>query len=144
MFQNKLSKISKTENYKLAMYPSERILAEELEFQRPALREVLKALSLLGINVSAWRCQLYCNWFTAVLLTSSIIYFKCTTAKLDALQLEVHLESKSCFSSPPKIRTPLDAAWTPAYHCQTGGIRMKNLRDLDRDSYLKIAQIANH
>ena len=32
--------------------PAERILAEEFGISRPALREVLKALSLLGITVS--------------------------------------------------------------------------------------------
>ena len=47
--------------------PAERILAEEFGISRPALREVLKALSeAMGMEVDmnklfGWRCQLYCN-----------------------------------------------------------------------------------
>ena len=40
--------------------PAERILAEEFGISRPALREVLKALSR-DYCQRTWRCQLYCN-----------------------------------------------------------------------------------
>ena len=41
--------------------PAERILAEEFGISRPALREVLKALSARDYCQRTWRCQLYCN-----------------------------------------------------------------------------------
>ena len=44
--------------------PAERILAEEFGISRPALREVLKALSLLGITVSGR----YISWYCSILV----------------------------------------------------------------------------
>ena len=76
--------------------PAERILAEEFGISRPALREVLKALSLLGIIL-----QLI---FTAVLLNLCLSYFKCTTAKFRMhCSFEAHWKAKLLFSPPKTV-----------------------------------------
>ena len=62
--------------------PAERILAEELGISRPALREVLKALSLLGITVSVHGGANYiATDLRAALQAHYPSSFKCITAK---------------------------------------------------------------
>ena len=84
--------------------PAERILAEEFGISRPALREVLKALSLLGITVSVHGGANYIATDLHSCLTEPLsIIFQMYNSKIqDALQLRGALESKSCFSRLPK------------------------------------------
>jgi len=69
--------------------PAERILAEEFGISRPALREVLKALSLLGITVSVHGGANYIATDLHSCLTEPLsIIFQMYNSKIqDALQL---------------------------------------------------------
>ena len=81
-------------------------LAEEFGISRPALREVLKALSLRSGLLSAYMAvpiilQLI---FTAVLLNLCLSYFKCTTAKFRMhCSFEAHWKAKLLFSLPKTV-----------------------------------------
>ena len=79
--------------------PAERILAEEFGISRPALREVLKALSLLGITVSVHGGANYIATDLHSCLTEPLsIIFQMYNSKIqDALQLRGALESKAAF-----------------------------------------------
>ena len=79
--------------------PAERILAEEFGISRPALREVLKALSLLGITVSVHGGANYIATDLRNCLTEPLsILFQMYNSKIqDALQLRGALESKAAF-----------------------------------------------
>ena len=62
--------------------PAERILAEEFGISRPALREVLKALSLLGITVSVHGGANYIAADLRSCLSEPLsILFQCITAR---------------------------------------------------------------
>lgn len=91
--------------------PAERILAEEFGISRPALREVLKALSLLGITVSVHGGANYIATDLHSCLTEPLsIIFQMYNSKIqDALQLRGALESKAAFLAAQNC-TPLDAA----------------------------------
>lgn len=82
--------------------PAERILAEEFGISRPALREVLKALSLLGITVSVHGGANYIAADLRSCLTEPLsILFQMYNSKIqDTLQLRGALESKAAFSGP--------------------------------------------
>ena len=91
--------------------PAERILAEEFGISRPALREVLKALSLLGITVSVHGGANYIAADLRSCLTEPLsILFQMYNSKIqDTLQLRGALESKAAFLAALNC-TPLDAA----------------------------------
>ena len=76
--------------------PAERILAEELGISRPALREVLKALSLLGITVSVHGGANYIATDLSSCLTGPLsIIFQMYNSKIqDAVSLRGALEPK--------------------------------------------------
>ena len=85
--------------------PAERILAEEFGISRPALREVLKALSLLGITVSVHGGANYIATDLHSCLTEPLsIIFQMYNSKIqDALQLRGALESKAAFLAPQTV-----------------------------------------
>ena len=85
--------------------PAERILAEEFGISRPALREVLKALSLLGITVSVHGGANYIATDLYSCLTEPLsIIFQMYNSKIqDALQLRAHWKAKLLFSPPKTV-----------------------------------------
>lgn len=90
--------------------PAERILAEEFGISRPALREVLKALSLLGITVSVHGGRTILLLISRCLTEPLSILFQMYNSKIqDTLQLRGALESKAAFLAALNC-TPLDAA----------------------------------
>lgn len=90
--------------------PAERILAEEFGISRPALREVLKALSLLGITVSVHGGANYIATDLHSCLTEPLsIIFQMYNSKSGAGSFEAALESKAAFLAAQNC-TPLDAA----------------------------------
>ncbi len=124
--------------------PAERILAEELGISRPALREVLKALSLLGITVSIHGGANYIASDLRSCLTEPLsILFQMYNSKIqDALQLRGALESKAAFLAAQNC-TPLDAAELQLIIAKLDSTQDEKIRgDLDRDLHLKIAQIS--
>ena len=120
--------------------PAERILAEEFGISRPALREVLKALSLLGITVSVHGGANYIASDLRNCLTEPLsILFQMIQ---DALQLRGALESKAAFLAAQNC-TPLDAAELQLIIAKLDSTQDEKIRgDLDRDLHLKIAQIS--
>lgn len=124
--------------------PAERILAEEFGISRPALREVLKALSLLGITVSVHGGANYIATDLHSCLTEPLsIIFQMYNSKIqDALQLRGALESKAAFLAAQNC-TPLDAAELQLIIARLDSTQDEKIRgDLDRDLHLKIAQIS--
>lgn len=124
--------------------PAERILAEEFGISRPALREVLKALSLLGITVSVHGGANYIATDLHSCLTEPLsIIFQMYNSKIqDALQLRGALESKAAFLAAQNC-TPLDAAELQLIIARLDNTQDEKIRgDLDRDLHLKIAQIS--
>lgn len=124
--------------------PAERILAEEFGISRPALREVLKALSLLGITVSVHGGANYIAADLRNCLTEPLsILFQMYNSKIqDALQLRGALESKAAFLAAQNC-TPLDAAELQLIIAKLDSTQDEKIRgDLDRDLHLKIAQIS--
>lgn len=127
-----------------AARPDERILAEEFGISRPALREVLKALSLLGITVSVHGGANYiANDLHSCLTEPLSIIFQMYNSKIqDALQLRGALESKAAFLAAQNC-TPLDAAELQLIIARLDSTQDEKIRgDLDRDLHLKIAQIS--
>ena len=126
--------------------PAERILAEEFGISRPALREVLKALSLLGITVSVHGGANYIAADLRNCLTEPLsILFQMYNSKIqDALQLRGALESKAAFLAAQNC-TPLDAAELQLIIAKLDSTQDEKIRgDLDRDLHLKIAQISTN
>ena len=126
--------------------PAERILAEEFGISRPALREVLKALSLLGITVSVHGGANYIATDLHSCLTEPLsIIFQMYNSKIqDALQLRGALESKAAFLAAQNC-TPLDAAELQLIIARLDSTQDEKIRgDLDRDLHLKIAQISDN
>ena len=124
--------------------PAERILAEEFGISRPALREVLKALSLLGITVSVHGGANYIAADLRNCLTEPLsILFQMYNSKIqDALQLRGALESKAAFLAAQNC-TPLDAAELQLIIAKLDSTQDEKVRgDLDRDLHMKIAQIS--
>ena len=87
--------------------PAERILAEEFGISRPALREVLKALSLLGITVSVHGGANYIATDLHSCLTEplSIIISNVQQAKFRMHCSSRRTGKQSCFSRCPKLYT---------------------------------------
>ena len=78
--------------------PAERILAEEFGISRPALREVLKALSLLGITVSVHGGANYiANDLHSCLTEPLSIIFQMHCS------FEAHWKAKLLFSPPKTV-----------------------------------------
>ena len=124
--------------------PAERILAEEFGISRPALREVLKALSLLGITVSVHGGANYIAADLRNCLTEpfSILFHMSNSKIQDALQLRGALESKAAFLAAQNC-TPLDAAELQLIIAKLDSTQDEKVRgDLDRDLHMKIAQIS--
>ena len=124
--------------------PAERILAEEFGISRPALREVLKALSLLGITVSVHGGANYIAADLRNCLTEplSILFHMYNSKIQDALQLRGALESKAAFLAAQNC-TPLDAAELHLIIAKLDSTQDEKVRgDLDRDLHMKIAQIS--
>ena len=124
--------------------PAERILAEEFGISRPDLREVLKALSLLGITVSVHGGANYIAADLRNCLTEPLsILFQMYNSKIqDALQLRGALESKAAFLAAQNC-TPLDAAELQLIIAKLDSTQDEKVRgDLDRDLHMKIAQIS--
>ena len=124
--------------------PAERILAEEFGISRPALREVLKALSLLGITVSVHGGANYIAADLRNCLTEPLsILFQMYNSKIqDALQLRGALEGKAAFLAAQNC-TALDAAELQLIIAKLDSTQDEKIRgDLDRDLHLKIAQIS--
>ena len=124
--------------------PAERILAEEFGISRPALREVLKALSLLGITVSVHGGANYIAADLRNCLTEplSILFHMYHSKIQDALQLRGALESKAAFLAAQNC-TPLDAAELQLIIAKLDSTQDEKVRgDLDRDLHMKIAQIS--
>lgn len=106
--------------------PAERILAEEFGISRPALREVLKALSCSGITVSVHGGANYIATDLHSCLTEPLsIIFQMYNSKIqDALQLRGALESKAAFLAAQNC-TPLDAAELQLIIARLTALRMK-------------------
>jgi GntR family transcriptional repressor for pyruvate dehydrogenase complex len=123
--------------------PAERILAEEFGISRPALREVLKALSLLGITVSVHGGANYIAADLRNCLTEplSILFHMYNSKIQDALQLRGALESKAAFLAAQNC-TPLDAELQLIIAKLDSTQDEKVRGDLDRDLHMKIAQIS--
>ena len=123
--------------------PAERILAEEFGISRPALREVLKALSLLGITVSVHGANYIAADLRNCITEPLSILFQMYKSKIqDALQLRGALESKAAFLAAQNC-TPLDAAELQLIIAKLDSTQDEKIRgDLDRDLHLKIAQIS--
>ena len=128
--------------------PAERILAEEFGISRPALREVLKALSLLGITVSVHGGANYIATDLHSCLTEPLsIIFQMYNSKIqDALQLRGALHERgtsgACILAAQNC-TPLDAAELQLIIARLDSTQDEKIRgDLDRDLHLKIAQIS--
>ena len=121
--------------------PAERILAEEFGISRPALREVLKALSLLGITVSVHGGANYIAADLRNCLTEplSILFHMYNSKIQDALQLRGALESKAAFLAAQNC-TPLELQLIIAKLDSTQDEKVRG--DLDRDLHMKIAQIS--
>ena len=86
--------------------PAERILAEEFGISRPALREVLKALSLLGITVSVHGGANYiANDLHSCLTEPLSIIFQMYKQQNSGcnLQLRAHWKAKLLFSPPKTV-----------------------------------------
>ena len=126
--------------------PAERILAEELGISRPALREVLKALSLLGITVSVHGGANYIATDLSSCLTGPLsIIFQMYNSKIqDAVSLRGALETKAAYLAA-KNCSQLDAAELQLIIAKLDSTDDETLRsDLDRDLHFKIAQIADN
>ena len=126
--------------------PAERILAEELGISRPALREVLKALSLLGITVSVHGGANYIATDLSSCLTGPLsIIFQMYNSKIqDAVSLRGALEAKAAYLAAQNC-SQLDAAELQLIIAKLDSTDNETLRsDLDRDLHFKIAQIADN
>ena len=126
--------------------PAERILAEELGISRPALREVLKALSLLGITVSVHGGANYIATDLSICLTGPLsIIFQMYNSKIqDAVSLRGALETKAAYLAAQN-GSQLDAAELQLIIAKLDSTDDETLRsDLDRDLHFKIAQIADN
>lgn len=126
--------------------PAERILAEELGISRPALREVLKALSLLGITVSVHGGANYIATDLSSCLTGPLsIIFQMYNSKIqDAVSLRGALETKAAYLSAQNC-SQLDAAELQLIIAKLDSTDDETLRsDLDRNLHFKIAQIADN
>ena len=126
--------------------PAERILAEELGISRPALREVLKALSLLGITVSVHGGANYIATDLSSCLTGPLsIIFQMYNSKIqDAVSLRGALETKAAYLAAQNC-SQLDAAELQLIIAKLDSTDDETLRsDLDRDLHFKIAQIADN
>ena len=126
--------------------PAERILAEELGISRPALREVLKALSLLGITVSVHGGANYIATDLSSCLTGPLsIIFQMYNSKIqDAVSLRGALETKAAYLAAQNS-SQLDAAELQLIIAKLDSTDDETLRsDLDRDLHFKIAQIADN
>ena len=126
--------------------PAERILAEELGISRPALREVLKALSLLGITVSVHGGANYIATDLSSCLTGPLsIIFQMYNSKIqDAVSLRGALETKAAYLASQNC-SQLDAAELQLIIAKLDSTDDETLRsDLDRDLHFKIAQIADN
>lgn len=110
------------------------------------MREVLKALSLLGITVSVHGGANYIAADLRSCLTEPLsILFQMYNSKIqDTLQLRGALESKAAFLAALNC-TPLDAAELQLIIARLDSTQDESIRgDLDRDLHLKIAQIADN
>lgn len=126
--------------------PAERILAEELGISRPALREVLKALSLLGITVSVHGGANYIATDLSSCLTGPLsIIFQMYNSKIqDTVSLRGALETKAAYLAAQNC-SKLDAAELQLIIAKLDSTDDETLRsDLDRDLHFKIAQIADN
>ena len=126
--------------------PAERILAEELGISRPALREVLKALSLLGITVSVHGGANYIATDLSSCLTGPLsIIFQMYNSKIqDAVSLRGALETKAAYLAAQNC-SQQDAAELQLIIAKLDSTDDETLRsDLDRDLHFKIAQIADN
>ena len=126
--------------------PAERILAEELGISRPALREVLKALSLLGITVSVHGGANYIATDLSSCLTGPLyIIFQMYNSKIqDAVSLRGALEAKAAYLAAQNC-SQLDVAELQLIIAKLDSTDNETLRsDLDRDLHFKIAQIADN
>ena len=126
--------------------PAERILAEELGISRPALREVLKALSLLGITVSVHGGANYIATDLSSCLTGPLsIIFQMYNSKIqDAVSLRGALETKAAYLDAQNC-SQLDAAELQLIIAKLDSTDDETLRsDLDRNLHFKIAQIADN
>lgn len=126
--------------------PAERILAEELGISRPALREVLKALSLLGITVSVHGGANYIATDLSSCLTGPLsIIFQMYNSKIqDAISLRGALETKAAYLAAQNC-SQLDAAELQLIIAKLDSTDDETLRsDLDRGLHFKIAQIADN
>ena len=122
MFWNKLSKISKTENYNPATHFLLNVFWQKnSESPDQHYEEVLKALSLLGITVSVHGGANYIATDLHSCLTEPSVYHISNVQQQNSgcIAASRRTGKQSCFSRCPKLYTA-GCCWTPAYHCQTG------------------------
>lgn len=126
--------------------PAERAMAESLGVSRPALREVLRALELLGIIVSVRGGANYVtkDLDTCLIRPLSILFSLNKSNILHTLQLRSALEQKSAVLAADNC-TESDAAELQKIlhdldHTDDETIRGR----LDKDLHIKIAKIAGN
>ena len=121
MFWNKLSKISKMENYNPATHFLLNVFWQKnSESPDQHYEKSWRLFPCSGLLSAYMAVPIILQMiFTAVLLNLCLSYFKCTTAKFRMHCSSRRTGKQSCFSRRPKLYTA-GCCWTPAYHCQTG------------------------
>ena len=119
-----------------AALPAERVMAEAMGVSRSAVREVLRALELLGIVESDLD-----NWLIGPL---SILFQLNNSYPIQNQQLRAALE-RECAVLAAKKCTPLDAAELLIILTRLDGSEDEKTRgDLDKELHHKIAKIADN
>ena len=129
-----------------AALPAERVMAEAMGVSRSAVREVLRALELLGIVESVPGGGNYItsdldNWLIGPL---SILFQLNNSYPIQNQQLRAALE-RECAVLAAKKCTPLDAAELLIILTRLDGSEDEKTRgDLDKELHHKIAKIADN
>lgn len=126
--------------------PAERMMAESMGVSRPAVREVLRALELLGVITSVRGGANYIaenldNCMTGPL---SILFSLNKSQVQHAQQLRAALEQEAAYLAA-KNCTALDAAELTIYLEKLNSTESEKERaNLDRDLHMKIARMAGN
>lgn len=126
--------------------PAERTLAEEMGVSRPVVREVLRALELLGVINSVRGGANYISKDLEHCLIGplSILFRLNNSSVLEAQQLRAALECKAAALAAEKC-TPVDAAELQLIIAKLDVEEDEKIRaDLDRDLHLKIGRMADN
>lgn len=126
--------------------PAERMMAESMGVSRPAVREVLRALELLGIVTSVRGGANYIaeDLDNCLIGPLSILFSLNKSQVQHAQQLRSALEQEAAYLAA-KNCTALDAAELSIYLAKLDATGDEKERaDLDRDLHIKIAKMAGN